>query len=301
MTDRTDGALATLLRWYRLALIVLAAPVVFADYFRPSTGAEYDVGLAEKLLLLGRMARNNARIPTGSTFLEHLVVATKVLELPPDVDGRLVECGCYEGGSTANLSLVAGLVDRRLDVFDSFEGMPEPADGDETHVLVDSEQVHEYAEGSWRAAIEDVRANVAEYGDADVVTLHRGYFGETLPEYDEACALVFVDAGLRESAETCLEHLWPRLVDGGYLFTHDVKHAEISSLFFERSWWHERLDRDPPGLVGAGNGLGLHPGPNGFTSMLGYTVKNPDRAAFERVAETGSGSNCVDTSLTGGE
>lgn len=299
MIDRNTFSM--LFRVYRLGVLALAAPIVLGEYFRSRTGADYGVGATEKLWLVWRMVRNNGRIPTGSTFLEHLVVATRILDLPPEADGRIVECGCYKGGSTANLSLVAGLCGRGVDVFDSFEGMPEPSERDAAHVLVESEQVHTYAEDSWAASLDEVRANVAEYGDPEAVTLHPGYFEETIPEYDEECALVFLDVGLRDSAETCIEHLWPSLSDGGYLFTHDVKHAEIASLFFDGEWWREHLDREPPGLVGAGNGLGLHPGPNGFTSMLGYAVKNPDATRFEQVEETGTGSNCVDTSLTGGE
>lgn len=295
---RTRDAIQTVARLYRVALVGLCLPVILAEYVRPETGREYDVGLLDKVVLAGRMLQNNRRIPTGSTFLEHLVMATKILNLPADVDGSIVECGCYKGGSTANLSLVAGLCGRRLDVFDSFEGMPEPTSVDEAHTLVASEQVHTYEEGSWRATLEEARANVSRYGDGSVCRFHVGYFGETLPEFDRECAAVFLDVGLRDSAETCLENLWPLLNDGCHLFTHEAKHMEIASLFFDTDWWRTALDRKPPGLVGAGSGLGLHPGSNGFTSLLAYVVKNPDAREFEVVSETGEGSNCVDATLT---
>lgn len=282
---------ATVARLYRLALIVLTAPVIFAEYLDPQTGDEYDVGLLDKSRLIVQMMRNNARITTGSTFLEHLVIATRILKLPADTEGAIVECGCYKGGSTANLSLVAGLCDRSLHVFDSFEGMPTPSEDDRTHVLVESRERHTYAENSWRASVEEVRTNVSKYGDPTTCTLHAGYFEDSLPDFDEQCALIFLDVGLRESAETCIENLWPLLVDDGYLFTHDVKHMEISTLFFDTEWWRDHLRAEPPGLVGAGNGLGLHPGPNGFTSLLGYIVKNPEGVAFEQVEENGAGVN----------
>jgi O-methyltransferase len=185
-------------------------------------------------------------------------------------------------------------------VFDSFEGMPEPTEVDERHVLLDSGEVHTYAEGWWRASVGEVERNVSRYGDRSVCEFVPGYFEESLPSFDADCALVFLDVGLRASAETCLEHLWPRLGDGCYLFTHDVKHVEISLIFFDAEWWRENLGCDPPGLIGAGNGLGLHPDANGFTSLLGYTVKNPPEEAFEEVAETGA-ANRVDASLLGSE
>lgn len=284
-------------RLYRLWVTVLSLPIVLAEYFRPRTGRGYDVGTLDKLLLAARMARNNRRIPTGSSFVEHLVIATKVLQVPPHVEGSVVECGAYKGGSTANLSLVASLCDRRLEVYDSFEGMPEPSEADAEHTLVETEEIHQYRAGSWDATLAEARDNVDRYGDLSVCQFHVGYFEETLPGLDRPVVAAFLDVGLRESAETCLRELWPDLVDGSYCFTHEAKHMEIATLFFEESWWREHLECEPPGLIGAGSGLGLHPGPNGFTSLLAYTVKNPEHATFDVVAETGEAENCVDASV----
>lgn len=292
-----DRSLATVYRIYRLALLVASAPVTLAEYFDPKTGADYGVGAWTKLVLAGRMIRNNRRIQTGSTFLEHLVIATRILNVPRDVDGAVVECGCYKGGSTANLSLVASLCDRPLHVFDSFEGMPEVNEVDREHVLVHSERVHTYEQGSWNASLAEARRNIATYGDLSVCTFHVGYFEETMPDFETPVAAAFLDVGLRTSAETCLAHLWPLLQDGCWLFTHEAKHVEMASLFFDREWWHATLDSEPPGLVGAGSGLGLHPGPNGFSSLLGYAVKSPESLGFETVTESGEGDNCVDARL----
>ena len=51
-------------------------------------------------------------------------MSAKLVAIPPEVPGAVVECGCFGGGSTANLSLVCDIVDRELIVCDSFEGMP---------------------------------------------------------------------------------------------------------------------------------------------------------------------------------
>lgn len=296
MTRRNE-VLSTAARLYRFGLTVLSLPVVLGTYLHPETGEEYDVGVVDKLLLAGKMVRNNRRIQTGSSFVEHLVIATTLLQVPPDVEGAIVECGCYKGGSTANLSLVASHCDRPLVVFDSFEGMPDPSDDDREHTLVETGEIHRYEEGSWDATLAEARANVRQYGDLSVCRFVDGYFEETLVTFDEPIVGAFLDVGLRRSAETCLEELWPQLHDGSYLFTHEAKHMELASLFFDSEWWHEHVGEDPPGLIGAGNGLGLHPGPNGFSSLLAYAVKNPDAAEFDLVQETGEG-NCVDASLS---
>lgn len=72
---------------------------------------------------------------------------------------------------------------------------------------------------------------------------------------------------------------------------------EIAGLFFDVDWWRDNLDEEPSGLVGAGSGIGLHPTSNGFTSLLGYTVKNPESLDFAQVTETGEGENCVDATI----
>lgn len=288
-----EEVLATLRRlsWgklYSLFVLWVSAPIILSEYFSSETGSEYGVGLMEKLVLGAKIMRNKRRIETGSTVLEHLVIATKVLTIPRDTEGCIVECGCYKGGSTANLSLVASLCGRRLEVFDSFEGMPEPSEQDRAHVRVVSEEVYTYDEDAWSGSLQEVRRTVSQYGDASVCNFHVGYFDDTLPEFDEPCSLVFLDVGLRESAETCLEHLWPLLGSGGYLFTHDVQHMEIATLYFDADWWEENVGAAPPSVIGAGNGLGLHPTENGFTSLLGYIIKDPRTTEFEEVAEKGA-------------
>lgn len=293
MDDRRQRALDLVARGYRLGLLAVSLPITLGEFFRPETGSEYGVDTPAKLLLVARMMRNNLRIPTGSSFVEHLVIATKALRIPADQEGCLVECGAYKGGSTANLSLVAGLCGRELVVFDSFEGMPEPEADDREHVLIASRQRHTYDADAWDAPLSAVRANVDRYGELSACRFEAGYFAETMPGFEEPVALAFLDVGLRASAETAIQELWPLLADGSYLFTHEAKHMEIATLFFEREWWADRLDASPPGLVGAGSGLGLHPGDNGFSSLLAYTIKAPDREAFETVADDGR-ENVVD-------
>jgi hypothetical protein len=278
---------------YRLGLLGLSLPIILGEYFHPQTGSEYGVDTPTKLLVVGRMVRNNLAIPTGSSFVEHLVIATKALQVPVDQGGVLVECGAYKGGSTANLSIVAALCDRELVVFDSFEGMPDPEAEDREHVLIASQQIHTYEGDVWNAPLSEVRANIRRYGKLSACRFEAGYFEETMPAFDEPVVLAFLDVGLRSSAETAVEALWPLLTDGSYLFTHEAKHMEIATLFFEAEWWADHLDDSPPGLVGAGSGLGLHPGDNGFSSLLAYTIKQPDHEAFQTVDDDGT-KNVVD-------
>jgi hypothetical protein len=61
----------------------------------------------------------------------------------------------------------------------------------------------------------------------------------------------------------------------------------IASAFFSENWWSSAADCAPPGLVGAGTGLGLLPAAGGYRSDLGYTVKNPAATDFTVNPQTG--------------
>lgn len=225
-----------------------------------------------KSILLIRVLRCKIYVVSATGFVEQLAMISALLRLPASVKGSVVECGSYQGGSTVSLSHAAKLVGRRLWVFDSFEGLPEPGAKDSRHLAMNVSEYHSYTKGSWCGSLDLVKSNVAKYGALDVCTFVRGYFDSTLPEFSEAVAFAFCDVDLRESMETCLRYLWPLISSNGILFTHEAHHLEIASLFYDPVIW----DGAPPGLIGAGSGLGLSPMPDGsFGSCIGYAVKSP--------------------------
>ena len=74
-----------------------------------------------KRMLLGlRFWRNYSKLTSGTNWRAHLVMAMKLLEIAPDVKGAVVECGCWKGGATVNLSLICKITGRQLKVYDSF-------------------------------------------------------------------------------------------------------------------------------------------------------------------------------------
>jgi O-methyltransferase len=264
---------------YTGLVAMLAFPAVAADYFDRDTGREYGVGFLAKLGLLIRFSRNVVRIRTASTVFEHMNLATQLLRVPADLDGRVVECGTYKGGSAANLSLVCRLTGRELHIYDSFTGLPAPKEGDRAHVLPSLGEVHTYEEGAFAGSVEEVEENLERYGARDVCRLHPGDFAGTMQGDAARSVLVFADVDHRDSLETCVRWLWPSLQDGCRFFAHEAPHMEIASLFFDREWWAENVQGEPPGLVGAGTGIGLHLGRGGFGSSLGFALKGPAREA----------------------
>ncbi len=269
-----------ILRFWRISVTLLSLPIILLDYFHVETGREFGVGFFTKMALIWKMARNNRRIVTASHFLEHLMMATQIFRVPRSVEGGVVECGSFKGGSAANLSLVCDLCHRKLEVFDSFAGLPEPSDTDKEHLLVNLQEIHSYEKGAYSGALSEVQGNIAKYGKISACNFNVGYFEQTLPNFSQKCVLVFLDVDLVDSVQTCFTYLWPLLQDGCYLFTHEAHHLEIAGLFFQEEWWRSKMHCRAPGLIGAGTGLGLLPSPGGFRSAVGYTVKNPNTQDF---------------------
>jgi hypothetical protein len=160
-------------------------------------------------------------------------IATAILKTPSDRTGCVVECGTFAGGSTANLPLVCALVGRDLEVFDSFEGLPQPAPRDG---LVLTGWGGGYHAGQFSASLDDVRANVKRWGNIDVCRFHPGFFEQSMPAFARPCVVAFIDVDLRASAETCLRYLWPLLATDGHFYTHDAQDLHLASLFFDDSW-----------------------------------------------------------------
>jgi O-methyltransferase len=209
----------------------------------------HELGTLRKLWLGWRMLRTTVRVQAGTGPKTHLAMALKILETPRSVEGVVVECGAWKGASTANLSVACKIAGRRLVVFDSFEGLPPAVEGDR--------EAAAYGPGDYEGTLEEVAANVREYGAIEVCEFRKGWFDQTLPALDEPVILAFLDVDLEASLATCVENLWPRLVDGGYIFTDEMAGLAYCSLFWSERWWRERFDSDPPGLVGSGTGLAL--------------------------------------------
>ena len=99
-----------------------------------------------------------------------LILATRYV-VDHRIPGEIVECGVWRGGSmqaAAHTLLGRGVSDRQLHLFDTFEGMPEPAETDRRHDGKSASELLERAEKTaniWAiASLEDVQAGMAETG-----------------------------------------------------------------------------------------------------------------------------------------
>jgi len=196
-----------------------------------------------------RMLRNTRRIETGTSYRAHLAMAVKLLEIPPTTKGVVVECGCWLGGSTANLSLICEIVGRRLIVYDSFEGLPAAEPNDK--------YASPLGEGVFKGDLDIVKENVSRYGAIQSCDFRKGWFKQTLPGHREPIVLCFLDVDYQSSLQECVVHLWPHLTPRGYTFIDEYTRLDYCALFFSESFWKEHFNSVPPGLMGAGTGIGV--------------------------------------------
>lgn len=216
----------------------------------PRLDPAYGMGSAWRRLRFGwRLYRNTRRVFTGISYRAHLVMAVRLLELPPSLKGAVVECGCFRGGTTANLSLICRVVGRELYVYDSFEGLPPAEEGDQ--------YARPEGEGLLDAELEQVKAHVAAHGAPEVCTFVKGWIADTAPHHEPPIVLMFLDVDYQSSLTDCIVHLWPKLVPRGFCFTDEYMFNDYCALFWSERFWAERFDRTPPGLMGSGTGVSV--------------------------------------------
>jgi hypothetical protein len=170
---------------------------------------------------------------TGPERVHALCQSVAYLE-SAGVPGDVVECGVWKGGSmmAAALALLSlGTTRRRLFLFDTFAGMPEPSALDRD---LHGRPAAELLAGRGpecdlvRAVcpLPAVRAALARTGyPADQLVFVPGLVEDTLPDAaPETIALLRLDTDWFDSTLHELRHLWPRLAPGGALILDDYGH-----------------------------------------------------------------------------
>ena len=136
------------------------------------------------------------------------------------VEGQVAEVGTFNGASAKLIAEAKG--EKKLFVFDSFEGLPDVVDFDASH----------FHRGQYKSDFEDVKRYLAAYDD---VYVYKGFFPQTNAEAveGESFAFVHLDVDLYESTLDCLKFFYPRLSRGGALISHDYYAQGVYRAFEE--------------------------------------------------------------------
>ena len=171
-----------------------------------------------------------------------------------EIPGDIVECGVWKGGSmmaSAFGLLALDSTQRQLHLYDTFTGMPEAAQ-------VDIDMFGRPARELMRQATPEAeliraRCSLGEVKEALMQTRYPwekihfvpGRIETTLPEHaPDEIALLRLDTDWYQSTYHALEHLYPRLVEGGVLIVDDYGHWQGAKKAVDDYFHKSGIDAD---------------------------------------------------------
>lgn len=184
------------------------------------------------------------------------------------IKGDFVECGVWKGGCIGLMALANqrySKIPRKLHLFDSFEGIPEP------DVSIDGElalkQAREWSDGGTSGKMRALPGFYDTFGGIgtiqdnkklledmisypkDKINYHMGWFKDTLPLNEiESISLLRLDGDWHESTKICLEHLVGKVVKNGFIIiddygTYDGCKKAVDEYFLNQYYFH-RVNQD---------------------------------------------------------
>jgi O-methyltransferase len=244
--------LKSVARKIRVFALAAAASAYNSNWFLSRAADAGDRSRRSKLLR--KFRETDKALGSAHTEREMLVMADFLLTSA--TPGTMVECGCFKGGSSAKLSLVAAETGRKLIVCDSFQGLPAVGEDDGSFSMVATGERHRFVEGEYAAGIDLVRENITRWGDISVCSFVPGFFSDSLPHLKVQAAFIFADADLIQSTRDVLRSLWHSLEPGGRFYSHDMHHTEFVLAVMDPDFWMREIGEPPPVLFGAGYGCG---------------------------------------------
>lgn len=165
-----------------------------------------------------------------------------------NIPGDFVECGVWEGGSSMVIAFLLkqkGISNRRLFMYDTFEGMAEPTELDRDFKDGSAKAVHtartEGDKVNWcYATLDLVRQNMVKTGlDLNQIVFVKGKVEDTIPgTVPEKISLLRLDTDWYESTKHELDFLYPILSKNGVLIVDDYGHwkgcRQAVDEFFEK-------------------------------------------------------------------
>ncbi len=153
------------------------------------------------------------------------------------ITGAIVECGVWKGGSMlAAIEVLNELdaSDRQLWLYDTFDGMTEPGEGDidflgQTAQQLLASQSRDDTRSVWcRTKLQEVQVLLKQSRyPFEKMFFVQGPVEKTLPnQLPSRIAMLRLDTDWYESTKHELVHLFPRLVPGGVLIIDDYGHWE---------------------------------------------------------------------------
>lgn len=146
-----------------------------------------------------------------------LEVARECLAVP----GDYVEMGCYKGDTSMLLAEVIEGAAKTLYLYDSFEGLPEKTEEDESMIG------ENFQAGVLAVSKREVKARFLRSG-MKVPRITKAWFSDLVPEdLPKKIAFAFLDGDLYNSIRNSLALVSPKLSAGGAMVVHDYNNSAL--------------------------------------------------------------------------
>jgi O-methyltransferase len=165
---------------------------------------------------------NNSKIEGGMNTPEQVekLVLSLVTVINNNVDGDVVELGCYVGESSKYLmkTLLETKSEKKLFVYDSFEGLPDLSEWEKNT--------------GWRPrtlkTTEDILVSNFKKNSLPIPIIHRDWF-KNIPNYKipEKICFAFLDGDFYDSIFDSLEKIFDNVSDGGHILFHDYERNDL--------------------------------------------------------------------------
>ena len=196
------------------------------------------MSIKERLKTIRRFLRIDFHIPAGHWPYELARVCKEVASRPAHPGEVIVEAGCWEGCSSAKLSIFCQLLGYRLYIYDSFQGV-EPT----------SQEGHDFS-GEYAATEDVVRRNLARFGELPACHLFPGWFSQTLATRPVPAPIrvAYIDCDLAKGTYEVLRGILPSLCTDGVVYSQDYHIPAVRRLLEDPGTWR-RLGRPRPQIT----------------------------------------------------
>lgn len=132
-----------------------------------------------------------------------------------NIEGSIYEFGSYMGGTGILLGILAKRLGLKKHVylFDSFQGLPS--------LSADEMSVHEYWEGAFIGKRDIIEDQISKNGLEDCVSIHEGWFQDTLKNIHGPVSFAHFDADIYTSTKMALDATYPYTNHGSVLVFDD--------------------------------------------------------------------------------
>lgn len=124
------------------------------------------------------------------------------------LEGYFLEFGCYKGFSSSCLSLACEELNINMEIFDSFQGLPDVGHGF-------------YRPGDYCGNLDEVKNNISTFGKINKVNFNKGFFEDSLVKFDKNPILcIWMDVDLYKSSKD-ISSILNKLPSYSCVFTHE--------------------------------------------------------------------------------